>query len=87
MPFYGRDFDNNGAGISYSRIVELYPDAPHQDRVANIYYNGIETIKAKTRYVMENNFAGIMIWELGHDSPVDSISLLNAIDEEIRAFR
>ncbi len=86
IPFYGRDFDNNGAGISYYRIVEDYPEAPHQDQVANIYYNGIETIKAKTVYVMENNFSGIMIWELGQDSPVDSISLLNAIDEEIRSF-
>jgi len=87
VPFYGRDFDNNGGGISYNRIVEEYPEAPYADQVANIYYNGIETIKAKTRYVMENDFAGIMIWELGHDSRVDSISLLNAIDEEIRSFK
>lgn len=86
VPFYGRDFDNNGSGISYSRIMELYPEAPYADQVANIYYNGIETIKAKTRYVMENDFAGIMIWELGHDSAVDSISLLNAIDEEIESY-
>lgn len=87
VPFYGRDFDNNGGGISYSRIVEEYPEAPYADQVANIYYNGIETIKTKTRYVMENNYGGIMIWELGHDSRVDSISLLNAIDEEIRSFK
>jgi len=87
VPFYGRDFDNNGKGITYSTIVTLYPEAPNFDQVANIYYNGIETIKSKTRYVLENQYSGIMIWEIGQDSSVDSISLLNAIDEEINSIK
>ena len=87
VPFYGKDFDNNAESISYKGIVELYPDAPYHDQVANIYYDGIETMKLKTQYVVENQYAGIMIWELSHDSQVDSISLLNAIDETIRLYQ
>lgn len=83
VPFYGKDFDNNAAGITYRSIVEMFPDAPNHDQVANIYYDGIETIKAKTQYVIENYFAGIMIWEIGQDTYADSTSLLKAIDEEI----
>jgi len=82
VPFYGRDFDNQGgAGISYADILELYPDAWEYDQMANIYYNGISTIAQKTQYVKSNQYSGIMIWELAHDSEVDSLSLLNAIDQ------
>lgn len=84
VPFYGRDFDNaGGAGITYSQIVSQYPDAPYSDRVANIYYNGLETMVRKTQYVLDNQFSGIMIWELAQDSPVDSISLLSTIHSTI----
>jgi GH18 family chitinase len=55
------------------------------DRVANIYYNGVETMTRKTQYVLDNDYSGIMIWELGQDvgSEADSISLLNAIHTTI----
>ncbi len=82
VPFYGRDFDNQqGAGISYADILELYPDAWGYDQVANIYYNGIPTMTQKAQYVKDEQFSGIMIWELAHDHPGDSLSLLNAIDQ------
>jgi GH18 family chitinase len=82
VPFYGRDFDNaGGAGISYASILELYPDAWQFDQVGNIYYNGIPTIVQKAQYVKDQQYPGIMIWELGQDHPTDSLSLLNAIDQ------
>jgi len=84
VPFYGRDFDNQqGIGIAYEDILELYPDAWQYDQVANIYYNGIPTMQHKTQYVKDEQYAGIMIWELAHDHPADSLSLLNAIDQVI----
>ena len=84
VPFYGRDFDNDGGqGIAYSEIVKMSPDAFLDDRINNIYYNGIETMARKTQYVIDNDYAGIMIWELAQDSNVDSLSLLNAINTTI----
>lgn len=83
VPFYGRDFDDNGKGISYRTIVSQFPEAPEYDQINNIYYNGKETIRRKATYIVENQFSGIMMWELAHDAPGDSISLLNVIDEVI----
>lgn len=83
VPFYGRDFDDNGKSISYRTIASQFPEAPEYDQINNIYYNGKETIRRKATYIVENQFSGIMMWELAHDAPEDSISLLNVIDEVI----
>jgi chitinase len=80
VPFYGKDFDQGGGLLlKYSEILNQFPDAYKYDRINNIYYDGIVTMADKTRYVADNNFSGIMIWEITQDSKVDSTSLLNVI--------
>jgi chitinase len=80
VPFYGKDFDvGGGQGISYSDILKQFPDAYKSDRVNNIYYDGISTMARKTQYVIDNNYSGIMIWEITEDSKADSTSLLSTI--------
>ena len=80
VPFYGRDFDNQGGvGIAYSQILTLYPDAYLTDQVKNIYYDGIITMAKKAQYVADNKYSGIMIWEITLDSPADNTSLLSTI--------
>ena len=82
VPFYGRDFDNNGgAGITYASILEKYPDAWKYDQVDNIYYDGIATMVRKAQYVKDHQYPGVMIWELAQDHPADSLSLLNYVDQ------
>lgn len=82
VPFYGRDFDNNGgAGITYAGILEKYPDAWNYDQVENIYYDGIATMVRKAQYVKDNHYPGVMIWELAQDHPADSLSLLNYVNQ------
>ena len=81
VPFYGKDFDQSGGlPLTYEAILERFPNAYKFDRINNIYYDGIGTMAEKAQYVSDYNFSGIMIWEITQDSPVDSISLLNAID-------
>ena len=87
VPFYGHGF---GPGLSdpvipwmtYKEIVSTYAGAEWVDHwhLPNGYimhYNGIHTIKNKTKLAMKEA-AGIMIWELTYDVP-GSKSLLNAI--------
>ena len=82
VPFYGRDFDDNGgAGITYAGILQEYPDAWKYDQVDNIYYDGIATMVRKAQYIKDNQYPGVMIWELAQDHPADSVSLLNFIDQ------
>ncbi len=81
VPFYGRDFDDRGgAGVAYRDIIARNPDAPNMDRVANIYYNGVQTISDKARYVVDGGFPGVMIWEIAQDTQDSATSLLYAID-------
>jgi GH18 family chitinase len=87
VPFYGHGF---GPGLSdpvipwmtYKEIVSTYPGAEWVDHwhLPNGYimhYNGIHTIKNKTKLAMKEA-AGIMIWEVTYDVPGGK-SLLNAI--------
>jgi len=82
VPFYGRDFDSNGGdGVTYANILQEYPDAWNYDQVDNIYYDGISTMIRKAQYIKDNQYPGVMIWELAQDHSADSLSLLNYIDQ------
>jgi len=78
VPFYGRRIADFSQAITYQEIVSRYDPDPAVDEVDGYYFNGIETIKNKSRYALDQGLAGIMIWELGQDSHQKK-SLLGAI--------
>jgi chitinase len=78
VPFYGRPMDNPDDEFTYAELMQQFHPAPDQDEVHGIYFNGIDTIRRKTCYAMNNGFGGIMIWELGQDS-ADNTSLLRTV--------
>jgi GH18 family chitinase len=86
VPFYGYGFGEafRKGDYPFAMIVATYPGAENVDQVGNtIWYNGIPTIKAKTRYVMDEALGGVMIWSL--DSDVKGpLSLLSAIHETLK---
>ena len=85
VPFYGYGFGDSfrNRDYPYSELVRDYPDAELKDEVAKtIYYNGIPTIKAKAKYVLEQGLAGVMIWSLDSDAKGEK-SLLSALHESL----
>ena len=62
--------------------MSTYQPGPEVDEIGGISFNGIDTVKQKTAYAINSGAAGVMIWELSHDTQ-DSTSLLKAIDQEI----
>jgi GH18 family chitinase len=91
VPFYGYLFKSpysatDAESVAYRNILINYPnqDAHLKDSIDLLYYNGMETIKNKTQYVVDNGLAGIMIWELTQDTDIVDKSLLNAIYEKLR---
>lgn len=86
VPFYGYGFGDafRKRDYPYRNIVESFPEADQQDQVGStIYYNGIPTIKAKTKYVLDEKLAGVMIWSLDSDAKGGK-SLLSAVHEVLR---
>jgi GH18 family chitinase len=83
VPFYGYGFGEayRKRDYPYAAIVEKYPGAEKVDQVGStIFYNGIPTIKAKAKYVVDEGLGGVMIWSLDTDVKGER-SLLGAIDE------
>ncbi|MCI8659421.1 MAG: hypothetical protein HFG54_04095 [Lachnospiraceae bacterium] len=80
LPFYARP-----SWADYKTVLESVPSAWDQDHVQyngmEVYYNGVKTIAAKTRYAREN-LGGVMIWELTQDTTDKNKSLLQAIKKE-----
>jgi GH18 family chitinase len=78
LPFYGKP---RGKLTQYKDLVNAGAD-PYGDTYDSVYYNGINTIKKKTQFAQKENLAGVMIWEISHDTN-DDYSLLKAINEAI----
>lgn len=84
VPFYGYGFGAAAGSYAYSSIVNQYSGAENVDQVGNtIWYNGIPTIKAKVNYALDQQLAGVMIWEISQDVS-GSKSLLGAIDSVVK---
>jgi GH18 family chitinase len=73
VPFYGRKGND---AKTYQELLEAGA-SPDQDEYQGYRYNGIPTIKRKTKYAKQKG-GGIMIWEIAQDAEGEN-SLLNAI--------
>ena len=90
LPFYARDGYNFKAE-TYSEIAKFGIDEKKDEilgRGSDFWmFNGVKTIGDKTKFALENNFGGVMIWELGQDlHPDNKLALLPAITKAIKKF-
>ncbi len=85
LPFYGYTFENENVGglgeyFSYKSFLSEHPDANTKDNIGTSFYNGQPTILKKAQYVKDNNYAGILIWEVTQDiNSTEGKSLLKSI--------
>jgi GH18 family chitinase len=91
VPFYGYGYGpeltSPAISMGYKKIVETFKGAENVDEWKMpdgkiLYYNGIPTIRLKTRLALEKA-SGIMIWEVRSDAKGKK-SLLRAIDRTAR---
>jgi hypothetical protein len=89
LPFFGKDTVYGGNDyFPYKEIVSLYHPAPDVDDLRpseDINFNGINTIKDKTQYVLENGYGGVMFWDITNDT-TDETSLLTAVAEAVQVY-
>jgi GH18 family chitinase len=85
VPFYGYGFGRayRKRDYPYSLIVAIFPGAENADQAGDtVYYNGLPTVRAKAKYVIDEGLGGVMIWSLDYDV-TGSKSLLGAIHETL----
>ncbi|MEY8706683.1 glycosyl hydrolase family 18 protein [Bacteroides faecichinchillae] len=93
LPFYGYSWDeslkdivDDVRGIRYHTILEhLGTKAAELDVIDKTYYNGRPTIRKKCKFVKENGYAGVMIWQLFQDAHNNNqdLKLIKAVGETI----
>jgi GH18 family chitinase len=83
VPFYGMREDKNT--IKYKNIVNNLPPGDTSVSIYDGYsFNSVEDMHVKVRYLINEGYKGVMIWETTQDVPYSNpMSLLHAIYEEV----
>lgn len=81
VPFYGKGQPDQKRGYGGYRNLLARGADPYSDTFDSIYYNGIKTMKRKTKLALDRG-RGIMIWEITSDT-TGKYSLLKAIHDAI----
>jgi chitinase len=76
LPFYAKP-----GYISYRNLLAQGAE-PSADSFKEVFYNGTETIKAKTQLALARNCGGVMIWEISQDVKGEN-SLVRAINDAL----
>ena len=71
--------------ISYKALLQQGA-SPLEDSFKEMFYNGTETMKAKTKLALERNCGGVMMWEISQDVKGEH-SLIRSMNEAIEEFR
>lgn len=94
LPFYGYEFKSatstdNATSVAYRELFDRFPgeDVANIDNIGLIWYNGIPTITQKCRYALDEDVAGVMIWELSQDTRDAQTSLLNAVSMTLNPIK
>lgn len=79
VPLYAQPEDPNSKQLSYDAIVKVNPANAEHDTVnlngTTYHYNGQVMMSRKTKLALNHGFGGMMMWELGLDTPgTDSIA-------------
>ena len=89
VPFYGGNkWATPVATQSYSTLYAMSGKSltASTNSFGGYAFNGVDLLKEKTRYVLDNGYAGVVAWELSQDIPYDNpLSLLRAIRSEASA--
>lgn len=92
LPFYGYSWEDEAnkdevGAMRFHGILDHYAktndikEVADADQFGNTFYNGRPTIRKKCQYVMDNDFGGVMIWQLFQDAYQEEYKLINAVGE------
>ena len=80
LPFFGRNAQ--GATATYAEIIRKYEPKSGADIAGGFHFNGPVTIRRKINFVLQQDYAGVMLWELGQDAS-GKASLLSVVRDAL----
>lgn len=94
LPFYGYSWDDGinkdeVRAVRFNGVLKFFGDThgleavADADNISKTYYNGRPTIRKKCQYIMDNDFGGVMIWQLFQDAYQEELKLINVVGEVI----
>eukprot|EP00746_Dinoflagellata_sp_MGD_P021958 gnl/MRDRNA2_/MRDRNA2_15126_c0_seq1.p1 gnl/MRDRNA2_/MRDRNA2_15126_c0~~gnl/MRDRNA2_/MRDRNA2_15126_c0_seq1.p1 ORF type:complete len:172 (+),score=43.07 gnl/MRDRNA2_/MRDRNA2_15126_c0_seq1:55-570(+) len=86
IPFYGRKMTSIGEAKTAQELINANPGQKTRDDLDGFFFNNVATVQQKVRFAKKQGLAGVMIWELGQDLPVEhDHSLLRAIGQTVQS--
>lgn len=83
VPFYGGDKKQEGTPTLAYNVLYAQSGGSitaSDNSYGGYAFNGADLIKEKTQYLVDNGYAGIMVWEISHDIDyANPLSLMRAI--------
>jgi GH18 family chitinase len=76
-----RELENRNGFVRHWDPVAAVPFLYNEQRRLFVTYDDVESIRLKSRYVVDRNLGGIMFWELGGDPQAE---LVNTISEALK---
>ena len=69
IPFYSVKLHGNDEGLTYADIATRFRPTSTQDEAGDYAFDGPDTIDKKCEFARDRGLGGVMIWELGQDTP------------------
>lgn len=88
LPFYGYSWDkktgiDDVGAIRFKGVLKYYGATPEvadaNSQGGTTFYNGRPLIRQKCQYVLDENYAGVMIWQLFQDAEQEELKLINEV--------
>jgi len=79
IPFYGRN--DQAKAEKYEDLITMCNLTTSDNYCNGYFFNGVDLVKEKSEFILNSNYAGVMIWNLGQDTYDEGTSLLNAINQ------
>lgn len=77
LPFYGRN-DGWTSFVNYVDLVAQCNPLPSENYCNGHFFNGIDLIQSKAQHILDNDYAGAMIWEITADTFDDPFTSLTS---------
>lgn len=68
LPFYGRKIEEPRTALSYAEILSRWSPAAEANEAGGYWFDSAASQSAKLAMARERDLAGVMVWELAHDT-------------------